>query len=96
MKRKTLKFKTIALAGLVVSGCTIPDFNIGQKATAPAPAQAVAAPVVKAPVAPKPVTATVPVETAATTPEPVTPRWGHQRIGNTPNLSDGDEDGGWN
>lgn len=96
MTRKTLTFTTIALASLVVSGCTIPDFDMGQKATAPAPAQVVAAPVVKAPAAPKPVAATAPIETATTTPEPATPRWGHQRIGNTPNLSDGDEDGGWN
>ena len=101
MTRTVIKFAAISLAGLVAGGCTIPDLNLGQKATAPAPAQVVAAPV-KAPAAPKPVAtaapvvAAAPVETAAATPQPAAPRWGHQRIGGTDYLSDGDETGGWN
>ena len=96
MTQKVIKFAALSLAGLIASGCTIPDLNLGQKAAAPAPTQVVAAPVVKAPAAPTPVVATAPVETAAATPQPAQPRWGHQRIGVTPNTSDGDEDGGWN
>lgn len=101
MTQKMMKFAAISLAGLVASGCTIPDLNLGQKAAAPAPTQVVAAPV-KAPAAPKPVAtsaprvAAAPVETAAATPQPTAPKWGHQRIGGTLNTSDGDEDGGWN
>jgi hypothetical protein len=84
MTQKTFKIATIALAGLVVSGCTFPNFdqlNLGQETEKVDPAAEVAA-----------------------VQQPQKPKWAHQRIGNTaesggggaPDLSGGDEDGGWN
>lgn len=95
MTRTVLKIALCGLAGLTVSGCSIPNFRAPeakppvQVAVKPVVKPVVAKPVVAKPVAPKPVAAVEVVE-----PKPAS-RWGHQRIGNTPNLSDGDESSGW-
>lgn len=95
MTHMVFKLTAISLSGLALSGCTIPGFDISDTVQAPAlTAPAVQAPAVTAPTAQAPAVA-APTAQAPAVQAPAKPRWGHQRIGNTPNTSDGDEDGGW-
>ncbi len=90
--KTTFKFACLGAAALAVSGCSLPNYS-----TTPEPVQ-LKAPVAQ-PVAKKPAVAAAPapVQAAAEVPEVAKPKnpWAHVPIGNTPNLSDGDEDGGW-
>lgn len=98
MKSTLIRFAIVGVAGLTVSGCTIPQVFLPEPysapAAAPAPAPAPAPTVVAAPAEVEPV-----VEPKRT--------WGHQPRGaDSPfsdgngadfgGLSGGDSDGGWN
>lgn len=89
--KKTYTFTCVGMAALILSGCSLPQYDVAEPEVKPAQLKA---PVV---VTPKPVAA--PVQTQATVQAPVEeepkPRWAHVPIGNTLNTEDGDEDGGW-
>ncbi len=99
----SLKFICFGAACAALSACSVPNYTepkaatFQPAATAKAPAQVAKKPAYTAPATTQ---ATVTQQQAAVeTPveEEVKPKnpWAHQRIGNTPSLSDSDEDGGW-